>query len=208
MAYNHTICNFSPQELHLRGTESTTASDFSTPCIQDPDISQPFNTQNTCPSVSAVSAASVASRLSRVHTEHTLLNSGTGASPDVPPTTTIMDDVRAPPEQANPGASSEANPLPPTSAGGITANGPLPIRQGHELPFVAPSSYLRPKQTSRTMSDKTPSPLDKDQMQGLVSIYPFGSSLFTASPLLLACFAGLEDGCDAGFREPGCSGAD
>ncbi|KAM7201734.1 nuclear protein SNF4 [Naviculisporaceae sp. PSN 640] len=84
-----------------------------------------------------------------------------------------MDDARAPPEQANPGASSEASPLPPTSAGGITANGPLPIRQGHELPFVAPSSYLRPKQTSRTMSDKTPSPLDKDEMQGLKGVREF-----------------------------------
>ncbi|KAM7221729.1 nuclear protein SNF4 [Rhypophila decipiens] len=124
-----------------------------------------------------------------------------------------MDDLRAPPEQANPGASSsETNPLSPTSAGGSTTNGPLPIRQGHELPFVAPSSYLRPKQTSRTMSDKTPSPLDKDQMQGLVSIYSEttparrsfclgrATNLFAASPLFLACFAGPEDGCDAGFR--------
>ncbi|KAM7195971.1 hypothetical protein V8F33_006422 [Rhypophila sp. PSN 637] len=85
-----------------------------------------------------------------------------------------MDDLRAPPEQAHPGAnSSEANPLSPTSAGGSTTNGPLPIRQGHELPFVAPSSYLRPKQTSRTMSDKTPSPLDKDQMQGLRGVREF-----------------------------------
>ncbi|KAK3326520.1 hypothetical protein B0H66DRAFT_513052 [Apodospora peruviana] len=84
-----------------------------------------------------------------------------------------MEDARAPPEQANPGANSGASPLPPTSAGGNTADGPLPLRHGHELPFVAPSSYLRPKHLSRTMSEKTPSPLDKDQMQGLRGVREF-----------------------------------
>lgn len=48
---------------------------------------------------------------------------------------------------------------------------------GHELPpavphFVAPSSYLRPKTTHRSAMAQTepkpPSPLDKEQLQGLV----------------------------------------
>jgi hypothetical protein len=95
--------------------------------------------------------------------------------PDVCSTITIMDDARAPAEKANPGTSSAARaPLPgiptTTTADGNSANGPLPLR-GHELPFVAPSSYLRPKPSSRAMSDKMVGPLDKDQMQGLVSIY-------------------------------------
>lgn len=44
---------------------------------------------------------------------------------------------------------------------------------GHELPFVAPSSFLlRHTPTGRRMADKYAglSPLDKDQMMGLVSI--------------------------------------
>ncbi|KAK3945071.1 nuclear protein SNF4 [Diplogelasinospora grovesii] len=89
-----------------------------------------------------------------------------------------MDDARAPAEEANPGASSAANPPVPTTTpiGGNNATGPLPLaglRHGHELPFVAPSSYLRPKLNSRTMSDRSTSLLDKEQMQGLRGIREF-----------------------------------
>jgi len=82
-----------------------------------------------------------------------------------------MDDPRAPPEKVHPGTTSAASALNPSSTGGNHANGPLPLR-GHELPFVAPSSYLRPKPNSRTMPDRT-SPLDRDQMQGLRGVREF-----------------------------------
>jgi len=163
-------------------------------------ITRPFNNQQICP------AATAACTYAPTH-PHILLH---GRAPDERSTATIMDDVRAPPKQANPGTGSEANPLAPTNAGGNIANGPLPLRHGHELPFVAPSSYLRPKQISRTMSDKTPSPLDKDQMQGLVSIYPettpvrlfsLGSSQLIASPPLpLLPPASLVVECTAAMR--------
>lgn len=103
-------------------------------------------------------------------------------------TITIMDDALATAESAHPrpDCDSDSNAgNPPTSASlvpdttatasatasGNNDSGPLPLRHGHEqLPFVAPSSYLRPKPVSRTMSDhKALGPLDKDQMQGLVS---------------------------------------
>jgi hypothetical protein len=77
-----------------------------------------------------------------------------------------MDDPRASPNAANPAANSA--PAAPTTSSG--ENGGLPLRPGHELPFVASSSYLRPKPPSRTMSERSPSGLDKDQMQGLVSL--------------------------------------
>lgn len=102
----------------------------------------------------------------------------TGSAPDARSTTTnsttiMADDTRAPAEKANP-STSAANPPPAPmtpAGGGSEAQGPLPLlRPGHELPFVAPSSYLRPKPTAR--ADKTPSPLDKEQMQGLVSVFP------------------------------------
>jgi hypothetical protein len=48
---------------------------------------------------------------------------------------------------------------------------PLAARVGHELPFVQPSSYLRPSSRSHTIpSVPSPmSPIDEEQMQGLVS---------------------------------------
>lgn len=45
----------------------------------------------------------------------------------------------------------------------------MPTHHGHESPFVQPSSYLRPKSTSRPAMPKELNPLDKDQMHGLVS---------------------------------------
>ncbi|KAK1835802.1 nuclear protein SNF4 [Podospora conica] len=57
-----------------------------------------------------------------------------------------------------------------------------PLRHGHELPFVAPSSYLRPKPSGRDMTTekkverkKAPplSALDKEQLQGLRGIREF-----------------------------------
>ncbi|KAI1375277.1 CBS-domain-containing protein [Hypoxylon crocopeplum] len=54
---------------------------------------------------------------------------------------------------------------------------PLPLpRAGHELPFVQPSSYLRPKIRSRTVPPvSTPpmSPIDEEQLQGLKGLRNF-----------------------------------
>ncbi|KAI1104268.1 CBS-domain-containing protein [Jackrogersella minutella] len=51
---------------------------------------------------------------------------------------------------------------------------PLP-RAGHELPFVQPSSYLRPKTRSRTIPVPTTpmSPIDEEQLQGLKGLRNF-----------------------------------
>ncbi|KAI0194631.1 hypothetical protein F4808DRAFT_453027 [Astrocystis sublimbata] len=54
---------------------------------------------------------------------------------------------------------------------------PFAARPGHELPFVAPSSYLRPSSRNRTISYPpfaTPmSPIDEEQMQGLKGLRDF-----------------------------------
>ncbi|KAK4168973.1 hypothetical protein QBC43DRAFT_83540 [Cladorrhinum sp. PSN259] len=101
-----------------------------------------------------------------------------------------MDDARVTAETAHPrpdcGSDSNAGSAPkssspatttttPATTGGNNDSGPLPLRHGHEqLPFVAPSSYLRPKPVSRTMSDnRNLSPLDRDQLQGLRGIREF-----------------------------------
>ncbi|KAK4242296.1 hypothetical protein C8A03DRAFT_11507 [Achaetomium macrosporum] len=80
-----------------------------------------------------------------------------------------MDDPRASPNAAH-SASNSAQAT--TTSSGENDSG-LPLRPGHELPFVAPSSYLRPKPPSRTMSERNPSGLDRDQMQGLRGIREF-----------------------------------
>ncbi|KAK4137570.1 CBS-domain-containing protein [Trichocladium antarcticum] len=85
-----------------------------------------------------------------------------------------MDDFRAPPEKAHPSSSSAPAAMTPTTVeGGNNGTAQLPLRTGHEYPFVAPSSYLRPKPVSRTMSEKTPNALDWEQMQGLRGIREF-----------------------------------
>ncbi|KAI1342046.1 hypothetical protein F5Y15DRAFT_330974 [Xylariaceae sp. FL0016] len=60
------------------------------------------------------------------------------------------------------------------SSAGYGTMPPLP-RAGHELPFVQPSSYLRPKSRSRTIPVvATPmSPIDEEQMQGLRGLRDF-----------------------------------
>lgn len=137
---------------------------------------------------------------------------------------TIMDDgSRGPAERAHPSRSSApaAVPPPPDAEDGSNGTGQQPPRPGHELPFVAPSSYLRPKPASRTMSERSPSALDKEQMQGLVSnalppaLSPLSPSVPRQSrPLSLpaaepCCVAGSPPpppppdptrGRDAGFR--------
>ncbi|AEO62783.1 uncharacterized protein THITE_2107373 [Thermothielavioides terrestris NRRL 8126] len=83
-----------------------------------------------------------------------------------------MDDPRASPEAAHAGPRS-APATPASATSGVKNGSGLPLRPGHELPFVAPSSYLRPKPPSRTMSERSPSALDRDQMQGLRGIREF-----------------------------------
>jgi len=63
-------------------------------------------------------------------------------------------------------------------------------KPGHELPFVKPSSYLRRKTSTKksghTMAEKAEkpmSPLDREQMQGLVS-FPIPRIVYRAVPCL------------------------
>lgn len=61
-----------------------------------------------------------------------------------------------------------------SSALGLHSTIPLP-RAGHELPFVQPSSYLRPKIRSRTVPTPTTpmTPIDEEQLQGLKGLRNF-----------------------------------
>lgn len=61
----------------------------------------------------------------------------------------------------------------PQFSAGVSALQPLPKAPSTtaELPFVQPSSYLcLPKRTGGTMAEKQLSPLDKEQLMGLVSV--------------------------------------
>lgn len=82
------------------------------------------------------------------------------------------DDARAPAGKTN---SNNTN---SSLSGNNATSGSQPLATlaspDHEqLPFVAPSSYLRPNSNNRTMTDKPTSPLDRDQMQGLRGIREF-----------------------------------
>ncbi|OAA66856.1 Aldolase-type TIM barrel [Niveomyces insectorum RCEF 264] len=64
----------------------------------------------------------------------------------------------------------------PRTPSGVPAPSPasVPPRHGHDLPFVAPSSYLRPKPGSHSMQDSQAlSILDRDQLVGLENIRQF-----------------------------------
>lgn len=116
----------------------------------------------------------------------------TTTSNAAPPTTTTITTTTT---------SSSTTPRPtPTPgsisiAGGSEAQGqgaPPPLRHGHELPFVAPSSYLRPKPAGRDMTtekkaEKKKAPpltvLDKEQLQGLVSTIPRHTSTCPSCPV-------------------------
>lgn len=116
----------------------------------------------------------------------------TTTSNAAPPTTTTITTTTT---------SSSTTPTPtPTPgsisiAGGSEAQGqgaPPPLRHGHELPFVAPSSYLRPKPAGRDMTtekkaEKKKAPpltvLDEEQLQGLVSTIPRHTSTCPSCPV-------------------------
>ncbi|KAE9581653.1 5'-AMP-activated protein kinase subunit gamma [Colletotrichum fructicola] len=83
-------------------------------------------------------------------------------------------------DNAGPGSMSMSHQQQPSGTGPlqppvVATAASIARPQGHELPFVTPSSYLRPRPPSvlRKMPEKPPSPLDKDQMQGLKAIREF-----------------------------------
>ena len=92
------------------------------------------------------------------------------------------DETRAPrlpsQERTSPDAAPAASPTPPNAAkespeptSPTTVN--AAARHANLLPFVKPSSYLRPVRptTGDTMAEKPPAgPLDRDQAEGLVSL--------------------------------------
>ncbi|EGS21055.1 uncharacterized protein CTHT_0028950 [Thermochaetoides thermophila DSM 1495] len=86
-----------------------------------------------------------------------------------------MDDSRVPAEEAHPGPSSSVPAALTLSLpeGGDNATAQLSLRPGHEHASVALSSYPKPNRFSRTMSERTPSALDREQMQGLKGIREF-----------------------------------
>ncbi|KAI1406557.1 CBS-domain-containing protein [Hypoxylon fuscum] len=71
--------------------------------------------------------------------------------------------------------ASAASESPAISSGLHSSIPPLLRGAGHELPFVQPSSYLRPKFRSRTVpAPTTPmTPIDEEQLQGLKGLRNF-----------------------------------
>lgn len=82
-------------------------------------------------------------------------------------------------------AGSETKPLAAAAAALSRETTP----HGHELPFVAPLSYLRRTPTGRRMADKNAglSPLDRDQMLGLRGIREFLKVRNSYDVLPLSC---------------------
>lgn len=78
--------------------------------------------------------------------------------------------------------SGSANQDEPTTSAGTTN---VPVHSGHEPPgFVAPSSYLRPSRAqSRPVTPaKQMNPLDKEQIEGLVSLPPAATTASLITP--------------------------
>ncbi|PNH47590.1 hypothetical protein VD0004_g795 [Verticillium dahliae] len=99
-----------------------------------------------------------------------------GSGTQAPPVFATAASIARP--NASSSSASQSHPQPHAHAPQLSA--PAPTHgQGHELPFVTPSSYLRPKPApsaaaARTeMTAKPLSPLDKEQMQGLRAIREF-----------------------------------
>ncbi|KAI0119313.1 CBS-domain-containing protein [Daldinia grandis] len=87
-----------------------------------------------------------------------------------------MDDPSS--RESNNAPVDEPQYAPNTSAPAMSSDLPSyipPLPQGHELPFVRPSSYLRPKFRSRTTPVPTTpmSPIDEEQLQGLRGLRNF-----------------------------------
>lgn len=115
----------------------------------------PYTTTNTAATMSASASANASARADEppnAPKPRVGLGPGLGPSP-------------------SPGAAMSSIPSP------FDALPPLAARAGLELPFVQPSSYLRPGTRSQAMPPIVPpmSPVDEEQMQGLVS------SSFTSS---------------------------
>ncbi|KAI0378612.1 CBS-domain-containing protein [Hypomontagnella monticulosa] len=74
-----------------------------------------------------------------------------------------------------PQRDAPAMPAMPAMFSGLHSSIPPLPRAGHELPFVQPSSYLRPKFRSRTTPVPTTpmSPIDEEQLQGLKGLRNF-----------------------------------
>ncbi|KAI1776418.1 CBS-domain-containing protein [Hypoxylon cercidicola] len=73
---------------------------------------------------------------------------------------------------ANTASTARTAPAIPSALG---LHSTIPLRAGHELPFVQPSSYLRPKIRSRTIPTPTTpmTPIDEEQLQGLKGMRNF-----------------------------------
>ncbi|KAI8960555.1 CBS-domain-containing protein [Daldinia sp. FL1419] len=87
-----------------------------------------------------------------------------------------MDDASS--RESNNAPADEPQGVPNTSAPAMPSGLPSyipPLPRGHELPFVQPSSYLRPKFRSRTTPVPTTpmSPIDEEQLQGLKGLRNF-----------------------------------
>ena len=97
-----------------------------------------------------------------------------GSPPPTTTTTASTTPATTPTPTPTPGSIALAG---ASDAQGQPSAPAPPLRHGHELPFVAPSSYLRPKPPGRDMTtekktEKKKAPLtalDKEQLQGLVS---------------------------------------
>jgi hypothetical protein len=85
-----------------------------------------------------------------------------------------------------------SEPRPPAANAHIPSSSHVEDTSGHELPFVQPKTYLRPD--PRAMESKPLTPLDKEQMHGLVSRPPLHRTAAICSHTRKRPVENLRDG--------------
>lgn len=144
----------------------------------------------TTPRTTTATAATAATTATTATTANTIL---VHSRADEPPNTKANTQAQVRPRvgPGSPAMSSLSSP-------------PFAARAGHELPFVAPSSYLRPSSRNRTIPPPpiaTPmSPIDEEQMQGLVSPISQFSPHAPAAPCLWPHGLLLSSSMSLGFQ--------
>ncbi|KAL2107059.1 hypothetical protein VUR80DRAFT_5779 [Thermomyces stellatus] len=147
----------------MSGRDTTTMPPRGT----DPDAPTPAATSDNGPDALASSVRSLDIRASDASNPkqhgNDVRTTSSGAHDEPDPSRASLPNPLAAAAGPGGGARRQSN----------SATTPPARGDGHGLPFVKPSSYLRRKPTTsgrRTMAEKpAPSPLDREQMQGLVS---------------------------------------
>ncbi|KAI0491117.1 hypothetical protein F4859DRAFT_520677 [Xylaria cf. heliscus] len=134
---------------------------------------KPITTTTTTTTPATATATAAATATTATATTTTTTNTAP-ARADEPPNANnahAYTHAHAPRPRVGPGSGSGSPAMSSLSSASFAA------RAGHELPFVAPSSYLRPSSRNRTIPPPPiaapMSPIDEEQMQGLKGLRDF-----------------------------------